>query len=114
MSDQAYENTDRELWREGDPESSMSYYEPSIHVTADGGIGINVGGTVYVKTLREWHSLAGGPISLVSQQNPTTGEWEPAVPLQDSYRHWPWLQRVVDWLWRVKPRDGSNQDTRGA
>jgi len=58
--DIAYANTDRELWREGDSESGMSYYEPSIHVTEQGGIGINVGGTVYVRTLREWHALAGG------------------------------------------------------
>lgn len=53
---QACQNTDRELWRErpGD------YYSPSIHVTAGGGIGINVGGTVYVKTAEQWHALAGG------------------------------------------------------
>ena len=45
-------NTDRELWRETD-----DYYAPSIHVTAGGGIGINVGGTVFVKPVREWHAL---------------------------------------------------------
>ena len=45
-------NTDRELWRE----IAGDYYSPSIHVTKDGGIGINVGGTVRVRTLREWHS----------------------------------------------------------
>lgn len=59
MSDQAAANTDRELWREGGGDGNgMSYYEPSIHVTERGGIGINVGGTVFVKTLREWHALA--------------------------------------------------------
>lgn len=44
-------NTDREIWREdpGDP------YSPSIHVTADGMIGINVGGTVFVRDVRSWH-----------------------------------------------------------
>lgn len=58
-------NTDRELWREGGGDGNgMSYYEPSIHVTEQGGIGINVGGTVYVKTLREWHALAGGSRSI--------------------------------------------------
>jgi hypothetical protein len=46
-------NTDRELWREED-----DYYAPSIHVTAHGAIGINVGGRVYVKTVQEWHALA--------------------------------------------------------
>lgn len=57
--EQVAANTDRELWREGGGDGNgMSYYEPSIHVTEQGGIGINVGGNVYVKTLREWHGLA--------------------------------------------------------
>lgn len=59
--DVAYANTDRELWRdlEGNaaPEAG-DYYAPSIHVTEQGAIGISVGGTVYVKTLREWHAIA--------------------------------------------------------
>jgi hypothetical protein len=46
-------NTDRELWRERD-----DYYAPSLHVTESGDIGINVGGLVFVKSLREWHALA--------------------------------------------------------
>jgi hypothetical protein len=62
MSDnrQPEQNTDREVWRErpGD------YYADSIHVTADGGIGINCGGSVYVKPIREWHAMAGGPMSI--------------------------------------------------
>ena len=47
-------NTDREIWRSvpGD------YYSPSIHVTKEGAIGINVGGRVFVKDVRDWHSLA--------------------------------------------------------
>lgn len=49
-----FENTDRELWRE----VADDYYAPSLHVTKDGGIGINVGGHVYVKPLRAWHALA--------------------------------------------------------
>jgi hypothetical protein len=53
MTNQPAANTDRELWRE-----SPDYYSNSIHVTKDGGIGINVGGTVIVKSLAEWHSLA--------------------------------------------------------
>lgn len=54
MSENAYVNTDRELWREikGD------YYSPSIHVTADGLIGLNVGGMVIVQDVRKWHKLA--------------------------------------------------------
>lgn len=46
-------NTDVELWREhpGD------YYADSIHVTTQGGIGINCGGTVYVLPVRTWHGM---------------------------------------------------------
>ncbi len=47
-------NTDRELWREREGD----YYADSIHVTEGGGIGINCGGFVIVKSLRAWHKLA--------------------------------------------------------
>lgn len=54
MEDRAAENTDRLMWREerDDP------FAASLHVTKSGGIGINVGGHVIVKPLREWHALA--------------------------------------------------------
>ncbi len=61
--EQVCENTDRELWREREGD----YYADSIHVTKDGGIGINCGGHVFVKPLRSWHELA--------QPKPATGEW---------------------------------------
>jgi hypothetical protein len=54
--EQTANNTDRELWREQD-----DYYADSVFVTEGGAIGINCGGFVYIKTLREWHKLAGGP-----------------------------------------------------
>lgn len=57
MTDRAAKNTDRELYREPD-KGDGSFYSDSIHVTRDGGIGINVGGSVFVKPLREWHRLA--------------------------------------------------------
>jgi len=46
-------STDKELYRE-----TEDYYSPSIHVTKGGSIGMNVGGTVFVKPIREWHHLA--------------------------------------------------------
>jgi hypothetical protein len=49
----ACENTDRELWREREGD----YYADSIFVTAQGGIGINCGGHVFVMPLRDWHRL---------------------------------------------------------
>ena len=51
---QAAQNTDREIWREREGD----YYADSIHVTAQGSIGINCGGTVIVKPVREWHKEA--------------------------------------------------------
>ena len=47
-------NTDRELWRESDGD----YYSPSLHVTESGAIGMNVGGSVIVMRIRDWHALA--------------------------------------------------------
>lgn len=52
--DESCENTDRELWREREGD----YYADSILVTRFGGIGINCGGLVYVKSVRDWHALA--------------------------------------------------------
>ena len=46
-------NTDKEIWREIDED----YYSPSIHVTKQGDIGIDVGGHVIVQSVREWHKL---------------------------------------------------------
>lgn len=51
MNDEPKQNTDRELWRE----TPEDYYADSIHVTEGGGIGINCGGTVIVRRLRDWH-----------------------------------------------------------
>lgn len=48
-------NTDRELWREREGD----YYADSLHITANGGIGINCEGHVFVKPIRTWHLLAG-------------------------------------------------------
>lgn len=56
----ARENTDRELWR-GPDEGNGSYYADSIHITKMGGIGINCGGHVIVKSPRAWHGLAKRP-----------------------------------------------------
>ncbi len=54
MSNEECKNTDRELWRE----RAGDYYADSLFVTDHGGIGINVGGTVIVRPLREWHRLS--------------------------------------------------------
>ena len=66
-SDIAQQNTDRELWREREGD----YYANSIHVTENGGIGINCGGYVIVKPLREWHRLAALSTSATVPREPT-------------------------------------------
>jgi hypothetical protein len=58
------ENTDREIWREREDD----YYADSIHVTQEGGIGINCGGTVFVKPVRAWHALAKAALSHAAAQ----------------------------------------------
>lgn len=60
---QASQNTDREVWRE----TPGDFYSNSVHLTATGGLGINVGGTVYVKPPAEWHRLASGARSTAAQ-----------------------------------------------
>jgi hypothetical protein len=57
VGDRPCANTDREIWRE----TPDDYYSPSIHVTQQSGIGINVGGTVIVMPVRDWHALAACP-----------------------------------------------------
>jgi hypothetical protein len=54
--EQAYLNTDRELFREVPEGEPMSYYSPSVMVTADNQIGMNVGGRVIVARIEEWHA----------------------------------------------------------
>lgn len=53
MNDAPAKNTNRELWREREGD----YYAPSLFVTEGGGIGIDVGGHVIVRPIREWHRL---------------------------------------------------------
>lgn len=48
-------NTDRDLFILNPTEG---YYSPRVFATKDGGIGMDVGGHIIVKTIREWHKLA--------------------------------------------------------
>lgn len=61
---EAKRNEDKEIWRKvpGD------FYAPSIHVTKEGHIGINVGGTVLVRSVEDWHFLGG--LSLLAPPAP--------------------------------------------
>jgi len=44
-------NTDKEIWRR----ILDDYHSPSIHVTENGDIGINVGGYILVAPIEKWH-----------------------------------------------------------
>lgn len=59
------ENTGREIWR-GPDDGAGSAYADSLHITKEGDLGINSGGSVYVKSIHEWHRLAGGPMGISS------------------------------------------------
>lgn len=69
----AAKNTDRELYREPD-QGCGSYYSDSIHVTQQGGIGMNCGGTVYVMPIRRWHELAKAAFNRIDDLKEATKE----------------------------------------
>ncbi len=54
MENNSANNTDKEIWCERPDD----YYSDRIHVTEAGSIGINCGGYVFVKPIRDWHALA--------------------------------------------------------
>lgn len=75
MSDRVCENTDKVLWRK----EPISYYSPSIHVTENGMIGIEVGGHVIVSTVESWHN-AGEKLFCVNPDFPSW-RWRLAMKL---------------------------------
>lgn len=60
-------NTDTEIWRR----IPDDYYSPSIHVTINGDIGINVGGSVLVAPVERWH--AAGESAFCVEEKDTAG-----------------------------------------
>jgi hypothetical protein len=71
------QNTDREIWR-GPDEGCGDFYADSLHITQEGALGINCGGRVIVKLIREWHRLASGDPSLAIAQlaKPRLQTWQ--------------------------------------
>lgn len=98
MDNEACQNEDRQLWQESDENGHRS-----LHVTKGGGIGINVGGSVWVMPLAKWHKLA---VDSEAKATPTYLEehsklWAEAVKLQQElYRKNQSLQCEVDRLSR--------------
>ena len=58
--EQPKKNTDTEIWRVNlnDPQDPDNAYAPSVHITADGKIGINDCGQVAQMTPAEWIKMA--------------------------------------------------------
>lgn len=54
--DMPFENTDREIWR-GPDEGGGDFYADSMHITKEGALGINCGGRVIVRPIRDWFAL---------------------------------------------------------
>lgn len=113
IEQQAHENTDRELWRRdgGEACDPDNYYQPSIHVTKEGAIGINVGGYVYVKPVEEWHKLAGGPFPAVPEplsSNPLPS-WMPKPADMTSSEMWLWteVERLTSALHEATRREAA-------
>ena len=67
-------NTDREIWR-GPDEGTGAFYADSVHVTKEGGIGINCGGSVIVRLLRDWHALAQSDLEREKINQEWVGEY---------------------------------------
>jgi len=95
-------NTDRELWREREGD----FYANSIFVTTNGGIGINVGGYVYVKPLAEWHKLAGGKEAMQPQPPAPAPERmrdlehvSPSLPPEERAARWRMLAMHYESEW---------------
>jgi len=105
-------NTDRELWREREGD----FYADSVHITQTGGLGINCGGYVYVKYLREWHKLAEGKFNLkrkgIVEQLRETCEQLRRTPmsLKDLI---PLLQQAADEL-DEKTQEATKGDTQSS
>ena len=74
MADEPAVNTDREIWRLSDGDS----YIDRIFVTEGGGIGIDCGGHVIVKPVREWHRLADQPAQATGE--PVAWRWRNRYP----------------------------------
>lgn len=49
-------NTDREIWR-GPDDGRGDFYADSLFITEAGSLGINCGGYVLVKPIREWFDV---------------------------------------------------------
>lgn len=107
MGEQPALNTDRELFREDTGDRAGSYYENSLHVTAQGTIGMNVGGTVYTLPIARWHALAAASLGVVDDYDYTAADIQARRPDQPGHRAVPGPDY---WSWRCLQCDGEVRD----
>lgn len=93
---QAYQNTDTEIYRGpsrcewGDEDR---FYADSLHITKEGALGINCGGYVIVRPIREWFSLAKNQHAKLLQAVEMAREIKPQettflrYELEDQFEH---------------------------
>lgn len=109
--DGAVENTDRELWR-GPDDGCGDFYADSIHVTKNGGIGINVGGHVIVKPLRAWHALARAALAEPAQPAAQVPSEQDIQPTTTNYAQTLTTWAVSRWRAEVENRPLVNKHRR--
>lgn len=72
-------NEDVEIWRR----EKGDYYSPSIFVTKQGNIGINVSGTCIIHSIEYWHKLADCPLPDVEWKDKPDEKWSWRWHLKD-------------------------------
>lgn len=54
----AYQNNDKQIYKRPAKDWKEEGYTPTLFITPEGMLGIEVFGTVFVKTIEEWHHMA--------------------------------------------------------
>lgn len=88
---QAVQNTDKEIWREEDDACA-----PSIFVTKEGRIGINIFGRVYVRDVRDWYQLAEEEERWLNRDAVKTGVEPPVLNEVEKYERYIQLLCMVN------------------
>jgi hypothetical protein len=105
------QNTDRELYREPDA-GNGSFYSDSVFVTEGGAIGMNVGGSVIVKSIRAWHELATNPRFVYDTEKRTLVPVSPSSPLpwdSRANRHYEPVERRAEQIYAGLAYDGPGE-----
>jgi hypothetical protein len=109
MSGDCCINTDKEIWRK----VKDDYYSPSIHVTADGRIGIDVGGRVIVAPIEKWHDAGENYLNVpdpkydIKHINKNMNERYGASNLRDTFRYLRvlrYIRKKIEKTFGVKPK----------